>query len=104
MDFNNITNRIKSINTNIKFVGTFDDNNQKTGYWEEYYYDGNIESKGNFLNGIKHGFWEEFFSNGKLAWKGNYKNGLKEGYWEYYWPSGKLDWKGYYKNGIEYEF
>jgi hypothetical protein len=34
MKINNIINKIKQINPEIKFVGEFDDNNLKTGYWE----------------------------------------------------------------------
>jgi antitoxin component YwqK of YwqJK toxin-antitoxin module len=57
MNLNKIINRIKSINTNIKFIGQFDENNQKTGYWEEYYSNGNLKSKGFYFNGIKDGYW-----------------------------------------------
>ena len=79
MNINNIINRIKSINSNIKFVGQFDENNLKTGYWEVY--------------------WR----NGKLWYKGNYINGNKEGYWVYYWDNGNIRFKGHYKNGKIYE-
>jgi antitoxin component YwqK of YwqJK toxin-antitoxin module len=103
MNFNNIINRIKLINPNIKFDGSLDENNLKTGYWEEYWYNGKIHSKGNYVNGIKHGYWECFYENGNLAWKGNIINGKEDGYWERYYSYGKLMLKGNYINGIFYE-
>ena len=77
MKLNNLINRIKQINPNIKlrFKGEFDENNQKTGYWERYHDNGNIWSKGNYLNGERNGYWESYWSNGKLCLKGNYING-----------------------------
>jgi antitoxin component YwqK of YwqJK toxin-antitoxin module len=48
-----------------------DTNNNKTGYWEWYYY-----------------------SNGKLLWrKGNYTNNKETGYWEIYNPNGNIETK-----------
>ena len=75
MFINNIINRIKQINTNIKFVGEFDDNNQRTGYWEEYWSNGKLYSKGHYFNGIQDGYWEEYYRNGNIKYKGNFKNG-----------------------------
>jgi antitoxin component YwqK of YwqJK toxin-antitoxin module len=76
MKLNNLINRIKSINQNIRFVGEFDDNNLKTGYWENYYSNGNLCYKGNYLNGLRHGYWEVYYRYGNLMWKGNYINGI----------------------------
>ena len=103
MKFNNIINKIKEINPNIKFVGTFDKNNRRTGYWEEYWFNGNLRSKGNYINNNKDGYWEEYYSNGNLWQRGNYLNGKRDGYWESYWPSGNIWQKGNYINGIYYE-
>jgi antitoxin component YwqK of YwqJK toxin-antitoxin module len=75
MNFNNIINKIKEIEPNIKFVGKFDENNLKTGNWEYYYSNGNIRKKGNYLNGLEEGYWESYWSNGKLMYKENYING-----------------------------
>ena len=104
MNFNNIINKIKLINPNIKFIGSFDVNNLKTGYWEIYYTNGNLYSKGNYINGLRDGYWEEYWIYGNLYSKGNYKNGLKDGYWEdYYCSSGRIWTKGNYINGVFYE-
>jgi antitoxin component YwqK of YwqJK toxin-antitoxin module len=76
MELNNLINRIKSINPNIKFVGEFDSYNQKTGYWEWYHHNGNLWQKGYFINGKKEGYWQYYHSDGKIMFKKNYKNGI----------------------------
>ena len=87
MVLNNIINRIKSINSNIKFVGSFDENNQKTGYWEEYYF-----------NGIKDGYWIFYYENGNIRYKGNFIYGYRDGYWGFYTIGGNLWYEANYKN------
>ena len=49
--------------------------------------------------GEKHGYWEDYYDNGQLAYKGNYVNGEPHGYWEVYYENGKLHYKGYYDMG-----
>ena len=100
MKLNNIINRIKSINPNIKFVGEFDENNQRTGYWEFYYSKGNLSRKGNYINGERNGYWEVYYSNGDIMWKGNYLNGERDGYWVEYYSNGDIMYKGNYINGL----
>jgi antitoxin component YwqK of YwqJK toxin-antitoxin module len=72
----NVIARIKSINPNIKFVGSFNENNKKIGYWENYYSNGNLKSKGFYFNGLEDGYWEAYYNNGILQWKGNFINGI----------------------------
>jgi antitoxin component YwqK of YwqJK toxin-antitoxin module len=103
MNNNNIINRIKLINPNIKFVGSFDVNNLKTGYWEYYWENGKLWYKGNYVNGIQEGYWEWYWSNGNIAWKGNFKNGKQDGYWEFYYSNGNIELRGNYINGKFYE-
>jgi antitoxin component YwqK of YwqJK toxin-antitoxin module len=103
MRLNNIINKIKDIRPNIKFVGSFDENNQKTGYWEKHYKNGYLFSKGNYVNGKEDGYWEIYYTNGNLMWKGNYVNGNREGYWEIYYTNGNLMCIWNYKNGEFHE-
>ena len=103
MKLDNIINRIKEINTNIKFVGSFDENNRRTGYWEEYWDNGKLCSKGKYLNGLRYGYWGEYWYNGNVSLKGYYKNGKADGYWEFYHANGKLWYRGNYKNREFYE-
>ena len=36
-------------------------------------------------DGKKDGYWEEYWENGKLESKGSYKDGKEDGVWEHYW-------------------
>jgi|688.fasta_scaffold963726_1 antitoxin component YwqK of YwqJK toxin-antitoxin module len=56
-------------------INLYNELGEKHGYWEEYFYDGQICSKGNFVNGRKNGYWEYHSSNGQLSRKGNWVNG-----------------------------
>tara|TARA_R110000851_G_scaffold209517_2_gene361934 strand:- start:2400 stop:2636 length:237 start_codon:yes stop_codon:yes gene_type:complete len=62
---------------------------KKDGYFEEYYSNGQLSSKGNYLNGKRHGYWE-YYNHGQLWDKGMYKNGKKHNLWESYWSNGEL--------------
>jgi antitoxin component YwqK of YwqJK toxin-antitoxin module len=99
MNLNHLISKIKSINSNIKFLGSFDENNRRTGYWEEYHDNGDVYSKGNYINGEAEGYWEYYYINGNIWQKGNYINDKRDGYWEEYWSNGNLWYKGNYKNG-----
>jgi antitoxin component YwqK of YwqJK toxin-antitoxin module len=71
---------------------------EKNGIWEQHYSNGNLESKGVYINGKKDGLWQEYYENGKLMRKENYKEGVKDGQWEQYHANGQLKGKGLYKD------
>ena len=78
-------------------MNQYNDKNEKHGYWEHYYPNGNINYKGNFFNGIAYGYWECYWDNGDIHYKGKYNNGLKDGYWEeYYTYKDVLTYKEFY--------
>ena len=85
MILNNIINRIKQINPELKFlfIGQFDENNQKHGYWGTYWGNGDIQSKGNYLNGKKTGYWNYYWSGNSHDKKGYFKNDILIGNWNY---------------------
>jgi antitoxin component YwqK of YwqJK toxin-antitoxin module len=60
---------MKNKNKDIK---PYNENNQRHGYWEGYYSNGQLECKGNYVNGNQHGYWERYYSNGKLKNKTYY--------------------------------
>jgi antitoxin component YwqK of YwqJK toxin-antitoxin module len=64
--------------------------------WELYYSNGQLNFKGNYVNGKQHGYWESYFSDGQLNYKGNFVNGKQHGYWEEYWSKRELTHKTYY--------
>jgi uncharacterized protein len=80
-------------------INQYDYEGNETGYWEYYYSNDQIYSKGNYVNGKEDGYWEVYYDNGQLGSKGNYVDGIKDGYWEFYWSSGRLQSNGNYKNG-----
>jgi antitoxin component YwqK of YwqJK toxin-antitoxin module len=51
-------------------------------------------------DGKKDGLWVTYYDNGQLDTKGNYKNGLRDGVWETYYWNGTLE-RELYNNGIE---
>lgn len=78
-----------------------------------YYDNGQLEKKGNYVHGTEKGDWEYYHINGQLKEKGsfiNYGKG-KEGNWYFYDENGELkkrmDYSGYeikefsYENGIQ---
>ena len=48
------------------------------------------------MNGKKEGYWERYYFNGQLWCKGHYVNGKQEGLWECYYRNGQLWCKGHY--------
>jgi len=69
------------------------------GHFEEYYEDGQLEIKGNYIDGKKDGLWEEYRENGQLRSKIVYNKGVKDGLWEQYHSNSQLWSKGHYKDG-----
>jgi antitoxin component YwqK of YwqJK toxin-antitoxin module len=49
--------------------------------------------------GLKIGYWEHYYNNGNIYSKGSYKDGKKDGIWEYYHYDGQLKSKWNYING-----
>ena len=71
-------------------INLYNDKGEKHGYWEDYYDNGQLAYKGNFVNGNRHGYWESYYADGQLSYKGNYVNGKPHGYWENNYPNGQL--------------
>ncbi|MCC7332694.1 MAG: hypothetical protein IT232_08810 [Flavobacteriales bacterium] len=82
--------------------GNIDEMERRQGYWEEYYFDGQLKSKGKYIDGKKIDEWEYFFNNGKLEQKGNYVSDEKfSGNWKWYYPNGQLLRDENYRKGFE---
>ena len=75
-------------------------NKLKHGYWEYYWYTGQLRSCGQYNNGEYDGVWKEYF-DGRLHSVNMYKQGKREGEWESYFSNRLLNWKGQYKNDKE---
>lgn len=65
--------------TNLK---PYNDKKQPHGLWEVYYPSGELDYRGEFINGIRHGPWEYYLPKGILWYRGTFdmdkKVGLKE--------------------------
>ena len=62
----------------------------KQGFWEEYYSNGNLWSKGSYLDDKETGAWEWYYYNGNFCRKGSYLDGIEIGTWETYDREGIL--------------
>jgi hypothetical protein len=47
----------------------YNDKGEKHGYWEDYYYIGNIWCIGKYINGFATGYWEWHDDKGELIEK-----------------------------------
>lgn len=75
-------------------------NKLRTGNWEFYWYTGQLQSKGSYKEGKCDGEWKEYV-DAHLHSVYNYKEGILEGSSECHFSNGLLNWKGNYKNGKE---
>jgi antitoxin component YwqK of YwqJK toxin-antitoxin module len=93
-------NNIQPIIDDMK-INHYDPDGRKRGIWCDFFTNGQLYFKGDYVNDEMVGYWEFYYTDGKLQSKGLYKNGLKEGEWKYYhnYDNGKLWYKDYYVNG-----
>jgi antitoxin component YwqK of YwqJK toxin-antitoxin module len=47
----------------------------ENGFENEYYEDGSLKQKGEFVNGKEEGIWESFYPNGQVKLRSKYKSG-----------------------------
>jgi len=50
--------------------------------------------QGSYLNGLKNGIWIEYWLNGNIRSKVNYLNGVASGEFQYYYPTGIIMMEG----------
>lgn len=53
----------------MKDIKPYNKKNKRHGYWEIYHYDGNLEYKGNYINGKPIGYFEVYHRNKSLLYK-----------------------------------
>ena len=64
------------------------------GTYLSYFLNGNIESKGQFVNGETEGVWEFYFETGGLKMRGIVRQNSNYGFWEYYYENGSKSMEG----------
>jgi antitoxin component YwqK of YwqJK toxin-antitoxin module len=97
----------------LKEVYQVKDSISKTphGAYVSYFLNGNIESKGQFVNGETNGVWEFYFETGGVKMRGIVRQSSNYGFWEYYYENGiksmegviqgssrEGDWRIYYES------
>ena len=77
----------------------------KITFKEEYWDNGQLKYKEQYLNGNQHGEQLGYYYNGQLHYKFQYLNGNKHGEQLGYYEGGKLWYKDYYINDnyVSYE-
>ena len=68
-----------------------DSDGNKDGYCEKKYSNGNIFSKGYYINRIKQGYWEYYHNNGNISRRNNFFDGSISGYIQTYDINGRLE-------------
>ena len=84
---------------NIERRYTLNDNGNRDGLYETYYYNGQVETRGFYKDGKEDGVFEWYHSDGQLYRKQPYKNGKMDGLYEEYFGDGKLGKKYTCKDG-----
>ena len=79
-------------------INKFNADGNRDGWWEIYYSNGQLNYKGNYINGKFDGWWESYHPNGQLCSKGNYIKGKEDGWWEEYNVEGELNKNIFYVN------
>lgn len=85
------------LNGNIESKGQFMDN-ETTGVWEFYYETGNLKMRGILRQNSNYGVWEYFYENGAKSMEGTINAKNREGEWKVYYESGELKEVGNYLN------
>ncbi|MBN4062538.1 MAG: hypothetical protein COA57_05925 [Flavobacteriales bacterium] len=77
-------------NGQIKIIGEYNSESQRTGQWHAYYEDAKPWSECEYRNGLKHGKNTVWFSNGHLRYEGKYENDKQAGIWKFWDENGAL--------------
>lgn len=85
------------LNGNIESKGQFM-NNETTGVWEFYYETGNLSMRGILRQNSNYGMWEYFYENGQKSMEGNINGQSRDGEWKIYYESGELKEIGVFEN------
>lgn len=87
-------------NGNISSKGTFV-NQKKEGKWQFFseFTNGYLVSEEYYRNNIRDGLSSKFYPDSTIAEKLTYLNDVRQGEWTQYFPSGKLRMKTFYEKG-----
>ncbi len=83
------------LNGNMESKGQFV-NNETTGVWEFYYETGNLKMRGILRQNSNYGLWEYFYESGQKSMEGTIDDKLKQGIWKMFYESGDVKETGNY--------
>ena len=72
---------------------------QKHGTWRYYWPNGNLQTEGEYRDGLKEGTFRVWVEQGQKIQQGKYKQGAKEGVWTAWHRNGKLKSKTQFMGG-----
>ncbi len=72
---------------------------QLSGTGESWHSNGQLSSRGIFVDGEEHGVWEYFNRNGTISTRGTFEHGLHHGVWEYFYENGHIWRRDTYEHG-----
>lgn len=84
----------------IESVEEMKSTTHENGEWVEFYENGQIRAKGNFVNGKKNGEWIVYYTDGSVYIKGHYLNGDQNGEWVTFYKNGNSLFKRNFINGV----
>ena len=67
--------------------------------WIEWYSNGQMMSKKNYIDGIKNGNSVMWYENGQKKYERTYKDGKEDGLWTGWYENGQKKYEGTYKDG-----
>jgi antitoxin component YwqK of YwqJK toxin-antitoxin module len=77
-------------------INQFNEQNQRSGVWEEYYEDGSVKETGSYVEGEKDGLWKAYYPGGNLKHEITYESGAARGPARFYYQDGTLWEEGYW--------
>lgn len=72
---------------------------KRDGYWVEYYPNGQLHKKGEYILSRKEGEWIGYYDNGQIFYKESYVNGGLDGYSILYFKNGVIAQEGNWEYG-----
>ena len=86
---------------NLIGTGIVDGNNNKQGYWKEFYSTGELKAEGEYIKNKRNKEWKFYFKSGKIEQSGTYKKGKPNGLWKWVYENGQTEREENFLNGKE---
>jgi uncharacterized protein len=87
-------------NGKVNTIGQYE-NNEAVGLWRYYYENGNIKMEGPMQRNHPYGIWKYYYENGRVSQEGRILKDQKEGEWVYYFENGRIKSRGKFKDNLK---